>query len=95
MNNSPSDVVEECEIDYDSLKQTPIMISRSKQPKVFTSYPCLDLETNEESDIYYNIKVTMFIYILENLFRRCLKKAMFSFYLKCYVSESLALKTPN
>ena len=43
-NDSPLEIIEKCEIDNDELKGEPIMLSRSKEPPLFTSYPTLDLQ---------------------------------------------------
>ena len=38
-SGSASTIVEECELEYDALKNEPIMISRSKEPPQFTRFP--------------------------------------------------------
>ena len=56
-----------------SLKTTPILTSRSKQPKVFTSYPCLDISTeqNEESDLSEIKEKHAAAFIFLQLFQSC------------------------
>ena len=73
MNNAPTDIIEECDLVYDSLKKTPILTSRSKQPKVFTSYPCLDISTeqNEESDLSEIKEKHAAAFIFLQLFQSC------------------------
>ena len=51
-NDSPLDIIENCEIDDGELEGEPIMLSRSKEPLLFTGYPVLDLRSvvsDEES----------------------------------------------
>ena len=49
------------------------MIGRTKQPKVFTSYPCLDidLETNEKSDMSEKNEKHSAAVIFLQLFNSC------------------------
>ena len=51
MNSGPaSTIVEECELEYDALKNEPIMISRSKEPSQFTRFPYQDLDSMETEE---------------------------------------------
>ena len=74
-SGTASTIVEEYELEYDALKNEPIMISRSKEPPQFTRFPYQDLdsmeteENNESQEDSKEKEAAMVIFL--HLFKFC------------------------
>ena len=76
MNSGPaSTIVEECDLEYSALRGEPILISRSKEPPLFTRFPHEEIDsmqTEQEKEIQQDIdeKVAAMVIFL-HLFKSC------------------------
>ena len=76
MNNGPaSTIVEECDLEYNALHGEPILISRSKEPPLFTRFPHEEkdnMETEQENVVQEDLeeKIAAMVIFL-HLYKAC------------------------